>query len=126
MIEKKFNVFNDNDTNCSYVTIRWNVILKNKVLELKRLQAKTNSNVEVEISFDFLYIFHLEEFSSINDCEKAFLGYNGTNYYIQLYFYPTQNNEVLSDEACISFDVSEDVITDALTFFEMEYQAALG
>jgi hypothetical protein len=126
MIENKFDAFDDNDTNCNYVIVRWDKTIEDKVNELKTLYGKIKSNVEVLINFDFLYIYHLEEFKSINSCENSFLGYDGENYYLQIYFYPIQNEEVLSDIACISFAVPKQKIVSALNFFEMEYHAAIG
>ena len=128
MKQTKFTMFNDNDTNCSYVTILWKNDLQNKVKELISQYNKINGNVEVEINLKDLYIYHFEYFEATKHCDKSFLGYDGENYYVQLYFYPVDidDSTVIDELASISFDIEHTEIKNSIEQLEMVEQESIS
>jgi len=130
MITHKITDFLDNDTNCDYVRYSWNKNIENDVEVLKSIVLSNNKPATITIPIDSLYIYHFTDFTSETQASSVMLRYDGKEWFISIYFIPTPiGHEVFNASdvnAEISFAVTESSINNAIKFFQMEYQSAIG
>jgi hypothetical protein len=128
---QKFLKIEENPTNCNYISATFNHHFNEKVEELKSLFKKCNCEVETELPLKSIYIQHLDTYDSSDFCDKSFLGFDGNNFYMQIYFNPIIDKEIIDKEiideqTMVSFIIEEEKVTNILNFFEMEYQVMVG
>lgn len=97
----KLNDFVSNDTDCNYISVTLKDNFKEVIEELENLFNKCKCEVEIPVEFNSFYIQQDNEFDSSNFYDDAFIGFDGYKYYVQFYFNPVIDNQVIDELHCV-------------------------
>jgi hypothetical protein len=125
-MKANYNKFEVNETDCKNVSFNYTNNINKNLEEAVMLYSITGNPVELKIDVNNLLIKHEEETKLEIITEGAWLSFDGSHYFLNIYFYLSFEAKEVYDQMELSIKFSEKEMNTIKDYFLMEERCLIG